>query len=350
MSGKDDSEERPLPPSRKKLDDARKKGQVATSRDMVGGAALAGVLGLLLFGAAGFVTSAGGIIRAAGTALDEHAAGHGLQGLGRLRAAVEDAAFATVVPAFGIALALAVLSAILVLKGIPFSMQPVSPNLGKLNPVEGAKRIFSMRSLIELLKAMLKALVIAAVLTAILASGVGALVLVPAHGMDGVRGAVQGLFTPLLAAAIALFLIAGLADIGLQNWLFRRDMRMSLTEQKRERKEQEGDPLVRNARRRLMRSDAGAPPVRTGIRHATLVLTQPDGPAVAIRFVRGETPVPAVVARGVHLSAEAGRLGIPVVEDAALAATLSRRAPPGSFVPQDLFQKVAAALVRVGAL
>ncbi|MBR0662907.1 translocation protein in type III secretion system, RhcU [Roseomonas hellenica] len=350
MSGQDDSEERPLPPSKKKLDDARKKGQVASSRDMVSGTALAGVLCLLLLGAAGFVASGTGLLRAAGIALDEHAAGHGLVGLGHLRAAARDAALATVVPAFGIALGLAVLSAIVVLKGIPFSMQPVSPNLSKLNPVEGAKRIVSMRSLIELVKAMLKALLIAAVLTGILIGGLGALVQVPAHGMEGVRGAVQGLFTPMLVAAIALFLVAGLADVGLQNWLFRRDMRMSLTEQKRERKEQEGDPLVRNARRRLMRSAAGAPPVRTGLRHATLLVTQPDGPAIAIRFVRGETPVPAVVARGAHLVTEAARAGIPTVEDAALAAALARRAPPGSFVPQDLFQKVAAALVRVGAL
>jgi type III secretion protein U len=323
---KDDSEERPLPPSKKKLDDARRKGQVASSKDMISGAALAGVLGFMILGAGAFLAAGRTLIGAAGDAVADHAR-HGdiLQPLNMLARQAGDQFMATVVPAFGIALALAIMAAIVVLRGIPFSMEPVKPQMEKLNPVEGFKRIFALRSLIEFVKSLLKTVLIVAVLAAVLGGGLGLLVHAPASGLPGVLSAAATLMTPVLAAAIALFIVAGLADVGLQRWLFRRDMKMSLTEQKRERKEQEGDPHIRAARRRMMRENAAAPPVKLGLSRATLLIHGGDGePAVGLRFVRGETPVPAAVVRGdgpraAELISQARESGIRTLEDAELA-------------------------------
>lgn len=354
---KDDSEERPLPPSRKKLDDARKKGQVAGSRDMIGGAALAGVLGFAILGAGAFLAAGRALLTQAGEAVADHArTGDLMLPLSRLARSAGEQFMATIVPAFGIALLLAVLAAIAVLRGIPFSTEPVKPQLDKLNPVEGFKRLFAMRALIELVKALVKTALIVAVLMVVLAGGVRLLVLAPASGLPGVLAAAGALATPMLVAAIVLFVVAGMADVALQSWLFRRDMKMSLTEQKRERKEQEGDPHIRGARRRMMRDAAAVPPVKLGLARATLLVhAGPGGPAVGLRFVRGETPVPAAVVRGdgpraAELIAQAKELGIRSLQDDALARALLRRSPPGAFVPQDMFQLVAAALVRGQAL
>jgi type III secretion protein U len=354
MSGQG-SEERPLPASKKKLDDARKKGQVATSRDMVGGAGLAFVLGGVLLGAGGAIGAATSMFDAAGEGVAMLARGEGLApGMERSRQAIGDAAFATALPAMGLALTGALLAGLAVLRGVPFSADPVKPRLEKLNPVEGFKRLFSIRALVELVKSLVKAVLLALLLVVLLAGGLGALVAVPACGMPCVQGVVAGLGGPMLAAAALLFLVAGLADVGLQAWLFRRDMRMSVTEQKRERKEMEGDPQLRNARRRLMREAAALPRIRLGLDRATLLLAGEDA-AIGLRFVRGETPVPIVVARAEgprasSLRSQAAAAGIRVAEEPELVAGLIRRAPPGSPIPQDSFTAVAGALVRAGAL
>jgi type III secretion protein U len=116
----------------------------------------------------------------------------------------------------------------------------------------------------------------------------------------------------------------------------------------------EGDPQLRNARRRLMREAAALPRIRLGLDRATLLLAGEDA-AIGLRFVRGETPVPIVVARAEgprasSLRSQAAAAGIRVAEEPELVAGLIRRAPPGSPIPQDSFTAVAGALVRAGAL
>ena len=363
MSGDGGSEEKTLPASKKKIDDARRKGQVPNSKDLVSAATFAAGAGFILLSAGSFFAVATALLHAGGEAVDRamtapNQAERFAAGLGTLRGAVQEAVSQTVLPLFLIVPGVAILASIVALRGLVFSVEPVVPKPEKINPVEGFKKIFSLRALMEFLKSLAKTVLLAAVLVAVLWGGLRPLLLAPSCGLSCEVSLIGALGTPMIAAAILVFLVIGIGDLGLQSWLFGRDMRMSVTEQKRERKEQEGDPHVKGARRALMREAATAP--RGGAASATLILHAPAGdgmPAIAIgvRFVRGETPVPSVVARGEAERAQsvldrAAEAGIPAAREPAVARALWSRTRPGAFVPQDLFAEVAGAMVRAGTI
>src|SRR5215471_11440960 len=155
---------------------------------------------------------------------------------------------------------------------------------------------------------------------------------------------------PLALTAVIAFVIIGVLDMPLQRHLFLREMRMSLTEKKKEMKEQEGNPQIKAQRRRLQSMFAGKK-VRKGVRHAAVVIAQEDR-VVGLRYHREEAPVPLIASKGRgqagdEMVAEARRLGIPVVEDASLVDLLIRQSI-GNRIPQDTFTDVARVLVRFG--
>ncbi len=347
MAG-DDSEEKNLPASQKKLRDARKKGQVPKSKDLTSGFALAGCLGVLLAGS-------GGILSLAATTLDSAsrlAAGDFHVGLAGLSPVVVHAFEQALLPMLLASPTLVILSSMVAMRGIPFAMDPVVPKLEKINPAEGFKKLFQLRSLVELLKTLVKTTVIVAVFIAVLLGGIRALTLAPACGLDCEVGLFGQLARPLLAAAALLFLLAGAADFGLQRWLFLRDQKMSITEQKRERKDMDGDPHVKSERRRLMREAlhmAGG----LGIKRATLVILGADGALVGLRYKIEEMPAPVVVCRGRGdrgraLLTEAITQRLAAAQDADLADELFR-VPLGHGIPEKLFRPMALAMRNAGS-
>jgi type III secretion protein U len=344
-----DTEERTLPPSAKKLRDLRRKGQVARSRDMVAGVAMAGSLGFVMLAGMTIVTTATAMIDTAG----DVAAGDFDRGLDRLLPVIRHAATGVVLPLLILVPTLAVVSAIVVLGGVPFSTDPISPKLEKISPIEGFKRIFKMHALIELIKSLVKTTVIAAAFVAVLAGGLKALVLAPAAGLDAEIALLRALAMPLFGTAAMLFLVAGAADAGLQQWLFRREQKMSLTEMKRERKDMDGDPHVKRERKRIMREAlrlAGG----LGMRRATIVIHDGGGMTVGLRYKINEMPAPVVVCRGRDARAramlsEADAMRVAVAEDAELVRHLFRL-PLGHGIPERLFRPMALALRNAGSV
>ncbi len=143
----------------------------------------------------------------------------------------------------------------------------------------------------------------------------------------------------------------GILDVPIQRWLFLRDMRMTTTEYKREHKDLEGDPLVRQELQR-QRREVVMQPVRLGLKNAVIVFAAGDR-LVALRYVKGETPVPVIVGKGQGRAADemanqARQLGIPVVEDAAVAEPLFETSRTGGYISQDHFSPVVRHLVRLG--
>lgn len=345
------SEEKALPASDKKLRDARKKGRVSSSQDFVTALVVSiGVLWLWLRWPA--LTREAEMLLALpaqGSDLPAPAAALAmLAAIGRIGAEM-------VLPVVAFAVAAAVIGNMIVKRGILFAIDPITPKFQRLNPAQGFKQIFSLKSLIDFLKSLLKVALLMGFLGLAILLGLNVLLNAPSCGMGCVGKAANALFKPLLVASCLLFLVIGLMDIWLQRMIFLRDMRMTKTESKRERKEQEGEPLFKRMRRRQHR-DATMASARVGVARANLVLAGGAGPsrvAAALRFLNNETPAPILVARGFgeqadHIIAEAQALNLLLVEDASLAERVARRGGVGAFVPKSLFREVAMVLVRHG--
>jgi type III secretion protein U len=348
MASQDQSEEKTLPASKKKLDDARKRGQVSHSKDMVSAAGLLASVGFLFFAAQRITASGMAMFTVAGENAD---AGMG-PGLAAIGGAVRRMLTDTLAPLFVIVVVVVIVANIAVLRGLVFAVDPVTPKFSNINPMEGLKKLFKPKALVEFAKSLLKMALLAAALAIVLSAGLNALLLAPSCGMGCIAGTFRALATPMLIAAVVVFLVAGFADIGLQRWLFLRDMRMGISEAKRERKEMEGDPHIRGQRKRQIR-EAATSTARLGIARASLLLHVGADLAVGLRFRRGETPVPVVVCRGrgpsaARLIAEAGRLNLPLVEERELVPVLLKRTQPGAYIPETTYQAAAMALSRAG--
>ena len=349
MSGNGNStEQKTLPPSKKKLKDARERGQVAHSKDLVGAATLAA--------GAGAAWAAGGALFASGAAMLDAAGQAATLGLGPglrvLRAPLGDAFLHAAAPVMAAVVAAAVLANLVVLRGVLFSLDPVKPKFSHVSPAEGLKRLFGAKRWIELAKSVVKAVLLAAALVLVLWGGMRPLSAAPGCGIGCVIGATQVLALALLVTAALVFAAVGGLDVPLQRSLFTNDMKMGVSEKKRESKDQEGDPLIRAARRRLRQEEAHKP-ARLGLAQASVMVHDGAGSVVGLRFARGEMQVPLVVcrARGQQgremLSAAADR-GIPVSEHTDLARTLLKAAPPGTWIPQSTYAAAASVLARHG--
>lgn len=341
-----DSEEKTLPPSDKKLRDARKRGQVSKSQDMVTAMTL---LGCTLTVAI-MLPAAEAQVRA----LFDLAAQLYVEPFAdvwpRLLEMAERLLLATALPILAVTVGCAVLTNIVTMRGVVFSGEPIKPDFKRINPVDGFKRIFSMRSLIEVLKALVKVSLLSVALFVVGKSGLQALMGSARCGIDCMVSVAYQLLIPLVVTVLIAYLALGGLDLLLQRWLFRREMRMTWSEQKRERKDIDGDPLIKRERQRLMREMQGLSSRRTGLENASLMIGTEDGWLVGVRYVRGETPVPVVVCSAspgntAQLLAQSAQLQVPRFSDAQLAERIGKRTVAGDPIPANVFQAVADALV-----
>ncbi len=346
MSG-DTSEEKSLPPSEKKLQEGRKKGQIAKSADMVSAIVMIFLVAYLVLGWSVIETAFARMFDTAGLT-----AARG--GPDSWNIAIRDtwAAMGTIMlPLYGVSFLAIFLGSVISNKGIVVSFDQVKPDLKKIHPVEGFKKIFSIRNFIEFLKALVKSMLILLVLAVIGWWGFRSIMRAPLCRPDCSDDVLMIVVVPLVLAAMALFLISALVDMTLQKWLFTRDMKMTHSEMKREMKEIYGDPMVRRARNEARRGDSGGG--GSGKASSFLDSTAPTilvcsggQIAVGLRYVPGETPAPIVVAKGTGaraaaLIAEAVGIGAPVTNDPDLALALLQQGRIETFVPESLFKEVA---------
>ncbi|NSX56755.1 EscU/YscU/HrcU family type III secretion system export apparatus switch protein [Parasulfitobacter algicola] len=335
------SEEKTLPPSEKKLSDARKKGQIAHYNDLVTAIVFAGTLLFLfiqIYAIAVFLQN--GIHDAVRSISEpfESAAITGIAtGFGRVTGLLS--------PLFLIIFALTVLLNIALNKGFLFSTEAISPKLSNLDPVSGLKRIFGARALIELLKSLFKLLALGAVLIILMISISGSLIYIPACGFGCILQAAIGVAVTILVCALVVFLIVGAADVPFQKWLFEKDMKMSQTEAKQERKDSDGNPEIKSALRSLRMEEAGASGAKLGLTQATLLIIGTKI-AIGLRYDPDDTPVPMFVAKAVDdmaidLLRQAIDMDIPIHRDEFLATDLIKGASIGTHIKKRDFSKIA---------
>ncbi len=340
----DESEEKNLPASHKKLTDARRKGQTSNSKDLVSGFTMLAATLYLLYQWPMMRDRLVELIDLVSASTDRPFA----ETWQRAVYGTLDVLVMTTVPLLVVVFAVAVVMGMAATGGPIFSFETVKLQFDHISPMKGAKRIFSSRNVIEFVKSLIKVVVVTVAFWTVLRGYIPPLFQTPSCGEDCLGQMVISTLQPLAVSAVIAFVVIGILDMPLQRHLFLKEMRMSLTEKKKEMKELEGNPLIKAERRRLQFMFA-AKKVRKGVRHAAFVIAHEDR-AVGILYHREEEPVPLICSKargqaGDEMVAEARRLGIPVAEDASLVDMLIPHAI-GDRIPAESFTDVARILVR----
>jgi type III secretion protein U len=255
-----------------------------------------------------------------------------------------------------IAPAVAVLALVTFVAGIAstfgpvFSFDPIKPNVEHVNPAAGLKRIFSARNAVEFGKGLVKVALLGSVLFLVLRFWLPALFHAPNCGESCIAPLLLAASKPIIAVAAIAFIVIGFTDIGMQRWLFLRDMRMTRTEAKRERKDIEGDPLILSARRRERQNQSVAP--RLGISAASLLIVG-DQHIAGLQYSRTKMPVPLVVLRSQgdamrSVLEAAAQMHIPMTEDPTLAAAIFTKHRPGDYLRPEHYPAIARLLIQFG--
>lgn len=229
--------------------------------------------------------------------------------------------------------------------------KPLQPKFSKLNPVSGFKRLFSLNSLVELVKSILKIGLVAYVVYSYLKKNMPPLY--QFYGLSLNQGIMQvGMLVVNLGIRISLFyMIIAFLDYIYQKVKFKNDMKMTKQEVKDEYKNQEGDPQIKSRQRQRM-MEASRRRMMQQLPQADVVITNPTHYAVAIKYDQEIYDAPYVVAKGADYLAQkikdvAKENHIEIVENKPLARMLYANVDVGGVVPPELYQAVAEVLAFV---
>lgn len=231
------------------------------------------------------------------------------------------------------------------------TLKPLTPDIKKFDPVKGIKKvIFSLNSIVEVLKSLAKIIFIGAVVADVIYRQIiGSASLTAATSGQVLQQIGQLAFDIAWRALIGMILIA-IIDWVWQKRQFEKSIKMTKQEIKEEHKDMEGDPHVKGKRRQKMREFAGKR--AQAVSEAAVVVVNPTHVAVALKYTPPEDAAPTVVAKGIDEGArrvreEARRHNVPIHHDPPLARKLARRVPTGKTIPPELYRAVAAVLAAV---
>ncbi len=337
------------PATPKRREEARKRGEVAQSREVQSVA----VLGAALLGLGSFL----GVGLLTGLAEQAQATWNGAY---QMPETVADFQAAVLRAAGSAAAGLVPLLLLFAFIGAGAQILQTGPLLAtealnfrgsRMNPLKGLKRMVSLDRLFELGKSLLKVGVVGGVGYTVVAGDIPSITGLAGVGL-GDSLAYTGLMIRRLAAGILAALAAmAVADLFYQRWRWEQKLRMSKREVRDELKQREGDPLLRS-RFRAKHRELSRSRMIAAVAEADLVVTNPTHYAAALRYDRMAMAAPQLLAKGrnhvaLRIRQAAVEHRVPIVEDAPLARLLHRTTEVGHEIPQNLFQAVAEVLAFV---
>jgi flagellar biosynthetic protein FlhB len=341
-------QDRNLPASQRKLDKARKEGQVVRSRDLGHFAAIA-VGGAMLVALAPQVSHWSAKLLSNGLRFNATSVQNTDFMVERL--AELTAQMMWIVAPLGLLMMLVALAMSVAAGGWVWTFKPMAPNFGKLNPITGLPRIFSKQQLIDALKASVLALILGTIGALYLRANIdtfgGVLALSLPAALSQAGSAIVGGMLLLLLALAAFAMI----DVPLQKHLHANKLKMSHQELKQEQKEVEGNAEVKAKARARMREMSNKR-MLAAIPNADLVVMNPTHYAVALKYDDAKMGAPRVVAKGADLLAMkirdiAKESQVPVLQAPVLARALYAHAEIDREIPAALFAAVAQVLAYV---
>lgn len=352
MASEDDGQEKTEDPSQRRLEKAREDGQILSSKDMfVFSTTLAGLFLILAMSA--FIKDWVGRWQAffvwdrAETLSD------------LIAARTWDAFIYFLLVSLFVAvpiLVTVIVTQAVVGTGISFAASALAFKGSRINPLAGLKRMVSLRSLVELGKAILKVAVLGGASYLVLSAAVEAMLTLASTSLDRAIGAAFAGFTQLLIVAVVLLGGIGLIDYMWSRHQHMEKLRMSRQDLKEENKQSEGSPEVKSRIRRLQfeasRRAAQQAMALDSVKDATAIITNPTHFAVALRYVPGEQGAPTILAMGRGRMAEriierADEFNVSVFQSPLLARALYFTGEIGQEISERLFGAVAAVLAYV---
>lgn len=348
MAEQDDSFEKTEEPTAKKLDDARKKGQIARSKELTTTLLLlASAVALIAVGHSIANAMFGITKRAFVLSRDEtYDTTHMFQ---ILETAVMESAW-PLITFMLIALAGGVYGSI-ALGGYNFTWSSAAPKGNRLSPVQGFKRMFGTEALVELLKGIGKVVIIASMAYAAMLMFKDEALhldfeLYPMnlfHALEMIEWA----FLLLCCAMIPIAIV----DVPFQSHKHNKEMKMTMQEVKDERKNAEGDPMVKNRVRRIQ-FQAAANRMMQEVPDADVIVTNPTHYSIAIKYDQFGNRAPVLIAKGLdELAMHIRKIGaaheVPIIESPALARAIYYSTEVNHEVPEKLFMAVAQILAYV---
>lgn len=341
-------QERTEEPTPKRQVDSKKKGQIARSRDF-------NTMAIVALAAAGLLIM--------GESLTDGLSQIMIQGLTPSRADIFDPmqlvdnflatildALIIILPFLMLMLLASLLSPILI-GGWSFSFESLQPKMSKLNPIKGIAKMFSAKSLVELVKTMAKFILVTAVAVVVLWTQADSFLQLGHQSVKTALAHAGELFGwGFLFLTIALMIIAAI-DVPFQIWDHMRQMRMTLQEVKDEMKDSEGRPEVKGKIRQLQREMAERRMLED-VPQADVVITNPEHFAVALKYDQEKGQAPVVVAKGADFVAASIRKvaihnDVTIVEAPPLARAVFYNTEIGDEIPEALYLAVAQILAYV---
>ena len=238
--------------------------------------------------------------------------------------------------------------------GFLFTTKPLEPKLDKINPIQGAKKIVSIRALVELFKSILKVTSIGTVVWIFLKSNIQNITKLSATSPFEAGLFIMGLILKMGLTAGFTLLILGVLDYMYQKYDYEKNLRMSKQDIKDEYKKSEGDPFIKGKRKEKARQ-MSMNRMMQAVKEADVVIVNPTHYAIAISYKQGEMTAPTIVAKAQDYTALkvreiAEENDIPIIQNIPLARGLYEVADIGDEVPEEFFNAIAEVLAHVYSL
>lgn len=341
-------EEKTEEPTQQRMDDFRKEGQVAQSKELTSLLVLLGTLGVMYGMGPSLASDFMEFMR---RMFAESATGDLTSNkAGLLLSLCLGQAARLILPIAAAGFAAGVIGSVAQF-GFLFTWTPLEPDIDRLNPINGFQRVFSMSSVVEGFKSVIKLVAVVSVTYMILRTQL--------FSSSSMAEMDSGAFMAYMSSSafrlvggvcIGLFVVAAL-DFAYQKYRYRQGLMMSKQEVKQEHKQREGDPLLK-ARVRSIQRELARKRMMQDVPKADVIVTNPTHIAVALKYDGEKMAAPRVVAKGADLVAQrikevARKNGIPLVENVPLARALHKSVKVGGSVPRSLYQAVAEVLAYV---
>ncbi len=342
----DDGQDKTEHPTARKREEARAEGNVAVSTELATFFVILGGLTMLYFSG---LWMAGGIMKFMRRPVFPFTAELNIQSAVEIYRVVLRRYYIIMIPAFIVPL-FGVLAYVLQ-NGINMTLKPLVPKFSKIDPISGAKKVISLKSLMELAKSVLKVGVLGYVMYVNVKKEWNLMPSLVDMEVVSTFVFVTSVSFKIMLKSVWVLAVIAVLDYVYQRWQFEKSLMMTKDEVKEENRESEGDPLVKSRIRAAQREQA-----RRRMMHevptADVVVTNPTHLAVAIKYDRLKSDAPVVVAKGSGLIAERIRElalehMVPIVEDKPLARSLFKHVEIGMEIPMSLYKAVAEILAYV---